>query len=53
MNALDFVSDAPVVLDLNEKIVEEEVFPQLLQVDSYDMLLHVIKEENQEAAHQE
>jgi hypothetical protein len=48
VDALDFVSDAPVVLDLNEKIVEEEVFPQLLQVDSYDMLLHVIKEENQE-----
>jgi hypothetical protein len=53
VNALDFVSDAPVVLDLNEKIVEEEVFPQLLQVDSYNMLLHVIKEENQEVAHQE
>jgi hypothetical protein len=41
VDALDFVSDAPVVLDLNEKIVEEEV------------LLHVIKEENQEDAHQE
>ena len=38
VNALDFVSDAPIVLDLNDKIVEEEVFPQLLQVDSYDML---------------
>jgi hypothetical protein len=53
VDALDFVSDAPVVLDLNEKIVEEEVFPQLLQVDSYDMLLHVIKEENQVVSHQE
>jgi hypothetical protein len=53
VDVLDFVSDASVVLDLNEKIVEEEVFPQLLQVDSYDMLLHVIKEETQEAAHQE
>jgi hypothetical protein len=53
VNALDFVYDAPVVLDLNEKIVEEEVFPQILQVDSYYTLLHVIKEENQEVSHQE
>ena len=52
LDALDFVFDAPGVLDLNEKIVEEEVILQLLQVDSYDMLLHVI-EENQEASHQE
>jgi hypothetical protein len=51
VDVLDFVFDAHVVLDLNEKIVEEEVFPQLLQVDSYDMLLHVIKRGNQEVAH--
>ena len=48
VDAFDFVSNAHVFLDLNEEIVEKEVFPQLLQEDSYDMLLPTIKEENKE-----
>ena len=36
VDALDFVSNAPIVLYLNEEIVEEEVFPKLLQEDTYD-----------------
>ncbi len=50
IDSLDLVPDAHAVLDLNEEILIEEYFSQILQDFSYDVFSPVIEENNQKTA---